>query len=90
MANAYYVNDLALLANSPGKAEYQLKSQEQAAGDIGLYMNAHKQSSYVLKKEEPSPVLEARSLKLVKKFTNLGSNTSSTEREVNIRIFSKL
>ena len=35
-------DDIALLANTPTQAESLLHSLEQAAGDIGLYMNTNK------------------------------------------------
>ena len=37
-----YADDLALLANTPTQAESQLHSPEQAAGGIGLHVNANK------------------------------------------------
>ena len=37
-----YADDVALLANTPTQAEFLLHSLEQAAGGIGLHMNADK------------------------------------------------
>ena len=37
-----YANDIALLANTPAQAESLLHSLEQAAGTIGLHVNADK------------------------------------------------
>ena len=35
-------DDLALLANTPARAESQLHSRDQVAGDIGFYESANK------------------------------------------------
>ena len=37
-----YADDIALIANSPARAESQLDSLERAADGIGLYVNADK------------------------------------------------
>ena len=37
-----YADDIALLTNTSAKAEYLLHSLEQAAGGIGLHVNADK------------------------------------------------
>ena len=39
---AYYTDDIAFLANIPSQAESLLHSLEQAAGGIGLHVNANK------------------------------------------------
>ena len=39
---ADYEDDIALLTNTPAQAESLLNSLEQAARDIGLYMNSDK------------------------------------------------
>ena len=44
-------DDIALLANSPVRAESLLHSQEQAAGGIVLYMNTNKTDCICLKQE---------------------------------------
>ena len=40
--DADYADDLSLLTNTPTQAEFLLHSLEQAARDIGLYVNADK------------------------------------------------
>ena len=40
--DADYAHDIALLANTPAQAESLLNSLEQAAGNIGLHLNADK------------------------------------------------
>ena len=48
-------DDLWLFENRPAQAESLMSSLEQAAKNIGLYMNTDKQSSCVLHKMEPYP-----------------------------------
>ena len=52
--DADYTDDIALLANTPTQAKSLLHSLEQAAGGIGLYVNAAKQSSCALIKKATS------------------------------------
>ena len=47
ITDADYTDDIALLANTPAKAETLLHSLELAAAGIGLHVNAHK-AKYVL------------------------------------------
>ena len=42
ITDADYVDELSLLANIPAKDESLLHSLEQAAGNIGLYVNVKK------------------------------------------------
>ena len=42
MTDADYADDLMLFAYRPTQSESLLHSLEQAAGDIGLYVNANK------------------------------------------------
>ena len=42
VTDADYTDDIALLANTPNKAEALLHSLERAAAGIGLHVNAHK------------------------------------------------
>ena len=42
ITSADYADDMALLANTPAKAESQLHRPERAAGGIGLHRNADK------------------------------------------------
>ena len=44
IADAHYVDDLALLANTSAKAESQPNSWEQATGGIDLYVNEKKKA----------------------------------------------
>ena len=42
ITDTHYIDDIALLANTPTHAKSLLHSLEQAAGCIGLHMNADK------------------------------------------------
>ena len=50
MTDIDYADDQALIANASAQAESQMRSLEQAAGGIGLYVSARKQGSCVLSK----------------------------------------
>ena len=78
--------DLELLANTPAKEESLLYSSEQAAGDIGLYMNANKIEYMCFKQKEAISTLSGKPLKLVDKFTYFGNNISSIESNINARL----
>ena len=75
---------IALPANTPTQADSLLHSLEHAAGSIGLNVIAVKmykcfnQVGYI-------STLNGGSLKLVDKFTYLGSSVSSIESNINIR-----
>ena len=70
-------DDIALLANAPGKAETQLHSQERAAAGIGLHVNAHKTEYMYFNQTGDISTLGGSSLKLVDKFANLGRQAFS-------------
>ena len=80
---ADYADDIALLANTPNQAETLLHSLERAAAGIGLHVNALKteynQTGDISTRDETS-------LKLVDKFTYLGSRVSSTEKDIDMRL----
>ena len=50
-----YIDDIALLANTPAQAKSLLKSLKRAAGSIDLHVKADKQSSCAFIKEATSP-----------------------------------
>ena len=81
--DADYADDVALLVNTPTKAETQLHSQERAAAGIGLHINADKTEYVCLNERGVISTLKGSSLKLVDKFTNLGSSLSSTAKDIN-------
>ena len=58
-------------------------SLEQAAADIGLHVNAHKTEYMCFNQTGNISMLNGSSLKLVNKFTYLGSSISSTKTDIN-------
>ena len=81
-----YTNDIAILANTPNQAETLLHSLEQAATGIGLHVNAHKMEYMCYNQTGDISTLDGTSLKLVDKFTYLGSSVSSTEKDIDTRL----
>ena len=73
-------------ANAPAQAETQLHSLERAAGGIGLHINAHKMEYMCLNQTGDISTQGGSSLKLVDKFTYLGSSVSSTEKDIDTRL----
>ena len=86
ITDADYADDIALLANTPAQGETLLHSLERAAASIGLHVNAHKSEYMCFNQIGDIATLNASSLKLVKKFTYLGSSVSSTEADSNTRL----
>ena len=82
---AGYADVLALLANTPTKAESLVHSLEKTAKGIGLHVNANKKST-CFKQGRGFSTLNGKPLKLVDQFSYLGSNISSTKNYVNILI----
>ena len=74
ITDADYADDIALLANTPNQAETLLHSLERAAAGIGLHVNAHKTEYMCFNQPGDISTLEGTSLKLVDKFTYLGSS----------------
>ena len=81
MTDADYTDDLALLANTPGKAKTLLYSLEQAAKSISLNMKTNKTGSMCLKYFH----LTLQVYELTWPITYLGSIISSTKSDVNMR-----
>ena len=81
--DADYADDIVILENTPNLAETLLHSLEQAATGIGLYVNAHKTEYMCFNQTGDISTLEGTSLKLVDKFTYLGSSVSSTKKDIN-------
>ena len=76
----------AILANTPDQAETLLHSLERAAASIGLYVNAHKTEYMCYNQTGDISTLEGTPLKLVDKFTYLGSSVESTEKDIETRL----
>ena len=78
--------DIALRVNTPNQAETLLHSLERAAAGIGLHVNAHKTEFMCFNQKGDLSTLDGTSLKLVDKFTYLGSSVSSTEKDTDSRL----
>ena len=70
------------MTNTLSQAEIQLHSLEQAAASIGLHVNAHKTEYVCFNQTGDISTLDGSALKLVDKFTYLGSSVSSTEIDI--------
>ena len=81
-----YADDVALLANAPTQAETLLHSLERAAAGIGLHVNAHETEYMCFNQTGDISTLNGSSLKLVDKFTYLGSCISSTGTDIDTRL----
>ena len=77
-----YNTNIAILPNTPNQAETLLHSLERAAAGISLHVNAHKTEYVCFNQTGDISTLEGNSLKLVDKFTFLGSSISSTEKDM--------
>ena len=86
ITDADYTDDRALLANTPNQAETLLHSLERTAASIGLYVNAHTTEYMCYNQTGDISTLDRISLKLVDKFTYLGSSVSSTEKDIDTRL----
>ena len=81
-----YADDIALQANSPTQTESLLHSLERAADGKGLHVNADKIEYMCFNQRGDISTLKCGPLKLVDKFTYLGSSVSSTEKDINTRL----
>ena len=86
ITDADYDDDIAILANTPNQAETLLHSLEWAAAGIGVYFNAHKTEYMCYNQTGDTFTLDGTSLKLVDKFTYLGSSISSTKKDIDTRL----
>ena len=86
ITDADYANNIVLLANSSTKAESLPHSLEQTAGGIGLHVKADKTEYMCFNQRGDISILKSGSLKLVDKFTSLGSSVSSTKNDLNTRL----
>ena len=86
ITDADYADDIAILANTPDQAETLLHSLERAAAGIGLHVNAQKTEYMCYNQTGDISTLEGAPLKLVDKFTYLGSIVESTEKDIETRL----
>ena len=85
ITDADYAHCIAVLANAPAQAETLVHSKERATAAIGLLLNAHRTEYMCFNQTGDISTLNSSSLKLVDKFTYLGSSVSSTETGINTR-----
>ena len=86
ITDADYADDIAILANTPNQAETLLRSLERAAAVIELYVNAYKMEYMGYNQTGDISTLDGTPLKLVDKFTYLGSSVESTEKDIDTRL----
>ena len=86
ITDANYANDIAILPNTPNQAETLLHSLERAAAGIGFHVNAHKTEYMCFNQAGDISKIDGTSLKLVDKFTYLGSSVSTTEKYIGTRL----
>ena len=80
------VQNNAIRANTPNQAETLLHSSEQAAAVNRLHINEHKTKYMCFKQTGDISTLDGSPLKLVDKFTYLGSSVSSNEKDIDTRL----
>ena len=85
ITDADYADDIAILANTPNQTDTLLHSLERAATGIGHHVNAHKTQYMCYNQTGDISTQDRTSLKLVDKFTYLGSSVSSTEKDSDTR-----
>ena len=83
---ADYADDIALLANTPTRAETLLHNMYRAAAGIGLHIKSEKMEYICFNQRGDISTLNGSSLNLVDKFTYRGSNDSSTKTDINTRL----
>ena len=86
ITDADYADDIAILANTPDQTETLLHSLERAAASIGLYVNEHKTEYMCYNQTGDISTLEGTPLKLVDKFTYLGSSVEWTEKDIETKL----
>ena len=86
ITDADYANDVAILSNTPNQGETLRHRLERAAAGTGFHVDAHKTEYMCYNQTGDISTLDGTSLKLVYKFTYLGSSISSTEKDIDTRL----
>ena len=86
ITDADYADDIAILGNTHNKAETLLHSLERVATRIGLHVKAQKMEYMSFNQTGDIFTLDGSSLKLVDKFTYLGSSVSSIEKDIDTQL----
>ena len=77
-----YADDLVITANTISNATTLLHQLENAAKDVGRYVNASKTEYISYKQQGLIQTIAGEQLKAVDSFTYLGSEIISTEKDV--------
>ena len=85
-SRSYHADDIALLANTPAYAENLQHRLEREAAGIGLHLNTDQTEYKCFNQLGDISTPKGGLLKLVYKFTYLGSNGSSNENDINTRL----
>ena len=75
ITDADYANDITIRANAPSQGRTMLHSLERATASIGLHVNVHK-TEYMCFNQTGDIFTLNETLKLIDKFTYLGSSIS--------------
>ena len=86
ITDADYADDIALPNNSLAQAKSLLHVLKRVADGIDLYVNADKTEYMCFNHRGLISTLKGGPLKLVDKFTHLGSSVSSNESDINKRL----
>ena len=86
ITDAYYADDIALLANAPAQAETLLHCLERTAAGIGRHANAHKTEYMCFNQTGDISTLGGSCLKLVDKFTYQESSVPTTLKDIGTRL----
>ena len=86
ITDADYADDIAILTNTPNQDETLLHSLERATAGIGLDVNAQKTEYKCYNQTGDISTQGGTTLKLVDKFTYLGSSVSSTEKDIDTEL----
>ena len=86
ITDADNADNIAIQTNTPNQAETLLNSLERAAAGIGLHVNARKIEYMCYNQTGDISTLDWTSLKLVDKFTYVGSSVSSTEKDIEMQL----
>ena len=86
ITDADYTDDIGLLANTPAQGKTLLHSLEWVTASIDLHVNAHKTEYMCFTQAGDISTPNGSPLKLVSKFTYLGSRVPSTETDIDTRL----
>ena len=84
ITDADFAYNIAVLVNTSAQAEALLYSLERAAAGIGFHVNAHRTEYMCFNQRGVISTQNGSSVKLVDKFTYLGSSVSSTQTDIDM------